>query len=141
MPIDSFVRVPPDSTGKRLFTQEHTVGAVAVQAQVMHLADEDNPNYMVAVDESGALYTRFAEGKPQLDSFGKLRLCQPSRLAQGRDALPKFLLKHGLGIPQGNADDNGAKLRVWRCLYARLPDNGRARMALRRHGEVRWQRN
>lgn len=73
MATDSFVRVPPDGTGKKLFTQQHTVGADTVQAQVMHLADEDNPAFLAAVDESGALYTRFAEGKPQLDSFGKLR--------------------------------------------------------------------
>ena len=89
MPTNSFVRVPPDSTGKRLFTQEHTVDAVPVQAQVMHLADEDNPNYMVAVDESGALYTRFAEGKPQLDSFGKLRV-------SGATVLGDYTFKEGL---------------------------------------------
>lgn len=89
MPVDSFVRVPPDSTGKRLFTQEHTVGGNQVQAQVMHLADEDNPSYMVAVDESGAMYTRFAEGKPQLDSFGKLRV-------SGVTVLGDYTFKEGL---------------------------------------------
>ena len=89
MPTNSFVRVPPDSTGKRLFTQEHTVDATAVQAQVMHLADEDNPTYLAAVDESGALYTRFAEGKPQLDSFGKLRV-------SGATVLGDYTFKDGL---------------------------------------------
>jgi hypothetical protein len=89
MPTNSFVRVPPDSTGKRLFTQEHTVDATAVQAQVMHLADESNPNYLAAVDESGALYTRFAEGKPQLDSFGKLRV-------SGATVLGDYTFKEGL---------------------------------------------
>jgi hypothetical protein len=89
MPTNSFVRVPPDSTGKRLFTQEHTVDATAVQAQVMHLADENNPNYMAAVDESGAIYTRFAEGKPQLDSFGKLRV-------SGATVLGDYTFKEGL---------------------------------------------
>jgi hypothetical protein len=89
MPTNSFVQVPPDSTGKRLFTQQHTVDATAVQAQVMHLADEDNPNYLAAVDESGAIYTRFAEGKPQLDSFGKLRV-------SGATVLGDYTFKEGL---------------------------------------------
>lgn len=74
MGTNNFVRVPPDSSGKRLFTQQHTVDGNDVQAQVMHLADRDNPSYLGAVDESGALYTRFEEGKPQLDAFGKLRV-------------------------------------------------------------------
>ena len=89
MATDSFVRVPPDSTGKRLFTQEHTVGGNPVQAQVMHLADEDNPSFLAAVDQSGALYTRFAEGKPQLDSFGKLRV-------SGATILGDYTFKEGL---------------------------------------------
>lgn len=89
MATDSFVRVPPDSTGKKLFTQQHTVGADIVQAQVMHLADEDNPAFLAAVDESGALYTRFAEGKPQLDSFGKLRTA-------GATIMGEYAFKEGL---------------------------------------------
>lgn len=89
MPTNSFVRVPPDSTGKRLFTQQHTVDATDVQAQVMHLADESNPTYLAAVDESGALFTRFAEGKPQLDSFGKLRV-------SGATVLGDYTFKEGL---------------------------------------------
>lgn len=89
MATDSFVRVPPDGTGKKLFTQQHTVGADTVQAQVMHLADESNPAYLAAVDESGALYTRFAEGKPQLDSFGKLRV-------SGATILGDYTFKEGL---------------------------------------------
>lgn len=89
MATDSFVRVPPDGTGKKLYTQQHTVGADTVQAQVMHLADEDNPTFLAAVDESGALYTRFAEGKPQLDSFGKLR-------TSGATMLGDYAFKDGL---------------------------------------------
>lgn len=89
MATDSFVRVPPDGTGKKLFTQQHTVGAETVQAQVMHLADEDNPSFLAAVDESGALYTRFAEGKPQLDSFGKLRTA-------GATIMGEYAFKEGI---------------------------------------------
>ena len=101
MATDSFVRVPPDGTGKKLFTQQHTVGADTVQAQVMHLADEDNPSFMAAVDESGALYTRFAEGKPQLDSFGKLR-------TSGATMLGDYTFKDGLLPAQFSARLSGA---------------------------------
>lgn len=74
MGTDSYIQVPPDSTGKKLQTKQHTVGANTVQVQAFNLADEANPSYLAAVDESGAVFTRFAEGKPQLDSFGKLRV-------------------------------------------------------------------
>lgn len=86
---DSFIQVPPDSTGKKLHAQQHTVGPNTVQVQAFHLADEDNPGYLAAVDESGAIYTRFAEGKPQLDSFGKLRTA-------GATIMGEYAFKEGL---------------------------------------------
>lgn len=89
MATNSYIQVPPDSTGKKLFAQQHTVNANTVQAQVVHLADEANPEFLVSVDESGAMYTRFAEGKPQLDSFGKLRV-------SGATVLGDYTFKEGL---------------------------------------------
>jgi hypothetical protein len=71
---NSFVRVPPDSTGKRLFSQEHVVGADTVQAQVFHQADPDNPLNLQAIDNRGQASVRFAEGSPTLDAFGNLRI-------------------------------------------------------------------
>ena len=71
-----FVRVPPDSTGKRLLTKEHTVDAVAVQVQAMNITDETDPTHIMSVDEKGSAYTRFAEGQPTFDGFAKLKLSQ-----------------------------------------------------------------
>lgn len=77
---DSYIQLPPDSTGKKIYTHEHTVGTDQVQIQAFNLADEVNPSYLASIDESGALFTRFAEGKPQLDAFGKLRVSQATML-------------------------------------------------------------
>lgn len=101
MATDSFVRVPPDGTGKKILTQQHTVGGDAVQAHVFHLADEDNPSFLAAVDESGAVFTRFAEGKPQLDAFGKLR-------TTGATILGDYAFKDGLLPALFSARLNGA---------------------------------
>jgi hypothetical protein len=73
MATNSFVRVPPDSTGKRLQTLEHTVDGVAVQAQVFHLGSADNTSYIQHVDQRGQASVRFAEGSPTMDAFGNLR--------------------------------------------------------------------
>lgn len=74
MATNSFIAVPPDSTGKRLYTQEHTVNALPVQAQVMHLGCAKHPDHIQLVDGRGQAYIRFAEGSPSLDAFGNLRV-------------------------------------------------------------------
>jgi hypothetical protein len=74
MGINSFVRVPPDSTGKRLFAQEHTVGGQAVQVQALHLVDHTNPEHAQRVDVRGQALVRFAEGSPTIDAFNNLRV-------------------------------------------------------------------
>lgn len=70
---NGFVRVPPDSTGKRLHTQEHTVDGNQVQAQVYHLGSGDDVNNLQYVDNRGQASVRFAEGSPGMDAFGNLR--------------------------------------------------------------------
>jgi hypothetical protein len=72
MSIDSFIQVPPDSTGKKLNTKQHVVGASTVQTQVTHVGDPNNPAHLQYVDVYGQAYTRFAEGSPSLDAFGNL---------------------------------------------------------------------
>lgn len=74
MATNSFIQVPPDSVGKRLYTQEHTVDALPVQAQVMHLGCALHPDHIQKVDVQGQAYTRFAEGSPSMDAFGNLRV-------------------------------------------------------------------
>ena len=70
----SYVRVPPDSTGKKLLTREYVLGPDTVQVPVYHLADKDNPDHMQSVDILGQASVRFAEGSPTIDAFGGLRV-------------------------------------------------------------------
>jgi len=76
MATNSFVRVPPDSTGKRLHALAHTVDATPVHVQTFHMADPDNPENAVAVDVRGAASIRFSEGQPTLSGFGGLNVTQ-----------------------------------------------------------------
>lgn len=74
MATNSFVRVPPDSTGKRLHAQEHTVDAQVVQVPVHHLADVETPSNTLSVDVRGSASVRFSEGQPTLSGFGSLKV-------------------------------------------------------------------
>lgn len=56
---NNFVRVPPDSTGKRLATREHTIDALAVQAQLQHIVSGSNAANALEVDARGAASVRF----------------------------------------------------------------------------------
>ncbi len=70
----SYVRLPPDGAGKKLYTQEHTVGPDQVHGQYMHVADSTNPDNSWGIDAYGAGKISFAEGSPSLDAFGNLRV-------------------------------------------------------------------
>jgi hypothetical protein len=70
----SFVRVPPDGAGKKVFTKSHVVGADNVEAQVLHLADGADPRYLQSVDIRGSASVRFAEGQPIMAGFGQLKV-------------------------------------------------------------------
>lgn len=73
---NSFVQVPPDSTGKKLHTLQHTIGANTVQLQGFHLADSVDPTNALAIDQRGAASVRFSEGQPTLSGFGSLNVSQ-----------------------------------------------------------------
>lgn len=76
----SYVRVPPDSTGKKVYTVEQTVGLDTVQAQVIHVADKLNPTQFQAIDRRGSASVRFAEGQPILSGFGQLKVASQRAL-------------------------------------------------------------
>jgi hypothetical protein len=78
---NSFIQVPPDGAGKKVFTQQHTVGADTVQAHVNHIADPTFPEQIQRVDEKGQAYFRFAEGAISLDTFGNARVGEATCLA------------------------------------------------------------
>lgn len=74
MATNSFIRVPPDSTGKRLYTKEHTVSGNVVQGQAVHVSDPASPENMQKIDVRGAAAVRFSEGQPILGGFGGLKV-------------------------------------------------------------------
>lgn len=76
----SFIRVPPDGAGKKVYTQAHTVGADDVQAQIIHVADSVTPTNIQSVDQYGAASISFAEGPPSLSGFGALNVAYKSLL-------------------------------------------------------------
>lgn len=74
MPTNSFIQVPPDSTGKKLFARSATVDGQTVLSQVYHVGDGENPQNLQSVDNRGQASVRFAEGSPSMDAFGNLRV-------------------------------------------------------------------
>jgi hypothetical protein len=80
MATNSFVQVPPDSTGKKMFSQEHTIDAQTVQIPGHHLVCGAHPEHIQLVDGRGAAYMRFAEGSPTMDSFGNTRVGEPTMI-------------------------------------------------------------
>lgn len=71
---NSFIQVPPDSSGKKLYTHEYPVEGAQVHVQAMHLVDHLNPENAQQVDNRGQAYVRFAEGAPTIDAFNNLRV-------------------------------------------------------------------
>lgn len=71
---NSFIRVPPDGAGKKVYTQNHMVGVDSVEAQIMHIASGNSPEQILSVDNRGAASVRFSEGQPILSGFGSLKV-------------------------------------------------------------------
>lgn len=80
MATNSFIAVPPDSVGKKLYTQQHTIDAVATQIPVYHLASAIDPSHIQLVDGRGQAFIRFADGSPSMDALGNLRVSQSTIL-------------------------------------------------------------
>ena len=77
---NSYVQVPPDSTGKKLHALQHTVGANTVQVQGFHVVDSVTPTNALTIDQRGAASIRFSEGQPTLSGFGSLNVSQKRAL-------------------------------------------------------------
>jgi hypothetical protein len=80
MSTSNFVTIPPDSTGKKIYTRQHLVNGNNVQAQVLHLADPTSPENIQAIDNRGSASVRFAEGQPIMSGFGSLKNTQQRAL-------------------------------------------------------------
>ena len=68
--MSDFVRIPPDSSGKKMTTRYNA--NLDLHTQGVHVVDRDNPTVTQRVDDNGAAYTRYADGSPQFDSFGRM---------------------------------------------------------------------
>lgn len=72
----SYIQVPPDGAGKKVFTNEYTDSGVTYQIQGLNVVSPTTPSYGAEVDDDGALYTRFAEGSPLLAPYGDMKVVQ-----------------------------------------------------------------
>ena len=77
----SFVRVPPDGTGKKLFALEHQIGGEPMQVPCHHISCSVDPNHVMLVDARGQAYTRSAEGSPTIDAWGNARTAEQNSVA------------------------------------------------------------
>lgn len=77
----TFVRVPPDSTGKRIHHHKFMDGSDEVYQPYVSISDVDNPDYGMKVDARGQAYFRFAEGAQQFDAYGNNKTTSQHSLA------------------------------------------------------------
>ena len=86
----SYIQVPPDGAGKRVYTKSHTVDATSVEAQILHVADAANPEQYLSIDSQGSASVRFAEGQPVLSGFGNLKVAQERALGVYESSLDTY---------------------------------------------------
>jgi hypothetical protein len=70
----AYVQVPPDGSGKKVYSLSHTVDGNAVQVQGNHIVSKLDPSVALEMDSHGVLYTRYAEGSPLLGPYGDLKV-------------------------------------------------------------------
>ncbi len=99
----SYVRVPPDGAGKKVYTKTQTVGADQVEAQVFHLSDSTNPTNLLSVDSRGSAAVRFAEGQPILSGFGNLKVAQERALGVYESSLDTYDTLFTIATASGGA--------------------------------------
>jgi len=79
------------------------------------IVGKDNSTYATNVDRFGSLYTRFAEGAPQLDAFGKLRVSNATILGDyifANDILPSQFSTRIVGNATATWDPNPHALLI-----------------------------
>lgn len=70
---NSYVQVPPDGAGKKIYTNQQVVSGQTVQIQGVNIVSGDNPLNTMHMDSRGSTYTRFFEGDPIIASYGDLK--------------------------------------------------------------------
>lgn len=87
---NSYIAVPPDSTGKKLAARQHTLDAQVVQAQLMHIASGDNAANALSIDGRGAAQIRFTEGQGILTAYGSLKTESEHQLGVYESSLDSY---------------------------------------------------
>lgn len=90
MGTNSYIQVPPDSTGKKLSTRQHTIDTQVVEAQLMHIASGDNAVNALSIDNRGAAQVRFTEGQGILTSYGSLKIESERQLGVYESSLDSY---------------------------------------------------
>lgn len=101
----SYVQVPPDGAGKKVYSKTQTVGADQVETQVLHIADGSNPTQLLAVDNLGAASVRFAEGQPILAGFGGLKTANERAIGVYESSLDNYSTLFSTEVATGGSVD------------------------------------
>lgn len=87
---NAFIQVPPDSTGKKLASKQHTIDGNVVQSQLFHVSSGDNAENTLSVDNRGAAQVRFTEGQGILTAYGSLKTESERQLGVYESSLDSY---------------------------------------------------
>lgn len=86
-----------------------------IHVPYVHIAGGTSPNETVDVDRFGAMNVRFAEGRPQVDAFGRLRTSSGTALGEytfAYDTLPSDFSTNIKGNGSSSHDGNRRALKL-----------------------------
>ena len=69
----SYIQVPQDGSGKKVYTTETIISGVTIHVQNMNIVNSQNTDNVNRIDNRGTLVTKFHEGDPLMASYGDLK--------------------------------------------------------------------
>jgi len=104
-----------DSGGTTRATVTGTIEDIYINTN--HIMGYDNPEYGLDVDRFGSANVRFSEGPPEVSAFGKLRITEPTLIAQyefSKSELNDQFVnsQEGKGVKTWNAERGAVELTV-----------------------------
>lgn len=67
---NSYVQLPTDGAGKKVYTNQQIVSGVTVQIQGINVVSGDDATKSLTVDSRGTSFIKYFEGEPNLGSYG-----------------------------------------------------------------------